>query len=230
MKSRTKMGGLIVVGAGGYTLERESRVIDEYFIGKIGKRNPKICLLPTACGDRQETIERFHLYFQNHGAITSHVSLFAVEIRDIESHLLQQDGIYITGGNTRSMLALWREWGIDEGLRKASESGVLICGISAGAMSFFDEGYCDSRSSQYSPLKCLGFLEGSFCPHYIPGEERALSFQEHIRANKIMPGIGLEDGVALYYEAGKLSGILRSRRQAQVYQVNPAGEPVSIEA
>lgn len=223
------MGNLIIIGAGGYTLEAESCLIDQYFIERTGKSNPQICLLPTACGDRQETIENFNLYFRRYGAITSHISLFAIEMEDIESHLLQQDGIYITGGNTKSMLALWREWGVDQALRKAYESGVIICGISAGAMCFFDDGLSDFLPNQYSPLDCLGFLSGSFCPHYVPGGERALVFEEHIHGKKMKPGIGLEDGIALYFENGMLSEIIRSRNEAQAYRVGAIGKPELIE-
>jgi len=217
------MGKMIIMGAGGYTLEPESCIIDEYLLRIIGKGVPKICLLPTACGDRQETIERFHQYFHSYGAITSHVPLFSVEIDDIESHLLQQDGIYITGGNTKSMLALWKDWGIDHILQKVYESGVIIFGISAGAMCFFEEGFSDFHANRYVPLKGFGLLEGSFCPHYIPGEERALAFQEHIRTNKIKPGIGLEDGVALYYENGKILDVIKSRSKAHAFRVDLSG-------
>lgn len=228
MKSRTNMNKLLIMGAGGYTLEPESCLIDQYFIERIGKTSPKICLLPTACADRQETIERFNMYFQGHGAKTSHVSLFAVEMEDIESHLIQQDGIYITGGNTKSMLALWKEWGVEKALRKAYEAGVTICGISAGAMCFFDEGLSEILPNKYNRLDCLSFLPGSFCPHYAPGEERAMIFEEYIRGNKMKPGIGLEDGVALYFENGELSEILKSRNEAQAYRIGTIGEPEII--
>ncbi len=223
------MGSLLVMGAGGYTLGPESEFLDRYFLRRIGKKNPRICLLPTACGDRQETVERFHAYFHSLGATTGQVSLFAVDIENIESHLLRQDGIYITGGNTRSMLALWREWGVDRALRKAYESEIVMCGVSAGAMSFFEEGFSDSQANRYSPLKCLGFLQGSFCPHYVPGRERALAFHEHIQTRKMKPGIGLEDGISLYYENGKLSEMIRSRNGVQAYRVDPSREPEPIE-
>lgn len=219
------MKKLVVIGAGGYTLEPESQMIDEFFLKKVGKSNPKICLLPTACGDRQDTIERFHSFYQSRGAVASHVSVFVAETKDVELHLLQQDGIYITGGNTKSMLALWREWGIDRAIRKAYQAGIAICGISAGAMCFFEEGLSDSLADRYVPLKCLGLIEGSFCPHYVLDSERALTFQGHIRANRMKPGIGIEDGVALYCQNGKLSEIVKSRRQAQAYRVESSGEP-----
>ncbi len=219
----------MIMGAGGYTLEPESRLIDLDFMVRMGKRQPRVCLLPTACGDRQETIERFHKQFQSYGAATSHLSLFDVEIEDMERYLLQQDGIYITGGNTKSMLALWTEWGIDEALRKAHKAGIAICGISAGAICFFEEGLSDSFANRAGPLRCMGLLEGSFCPHYVPGGKRALAFQEHIRNGSMKPGIGIEDGVALCYEHGKLTAIIRSRAEAKAYRIDPAGRPKPVE-
>jgi peptidase E len=223
------MKKLLIMGAGGYTLEPASNLIDQYFIEKIGKTSPKICLLPTACAEQQGTIDKFGDYFQGYGAITSHVSLFAVEIEDIESHLIQQDGIYITGGNTRSMLALWKEWEVTQALKKAYEAGVVICGISAGAMCFFEEGLSDSLPSQYMRLDCLGYLSGSFCPHFDQGGERAMVFRKLIRDNKMKPGIALEDGIALYFENGILSEIIRSRNGAQAYRIDTKGQPVKIE-
>lgn len=210
-------------------MEPESHLIDQFFLEKIGKRKPKICLLPTACGDSQETIDKFHANFQAYSAITSHVSLFAIEMEDVGAHLIRQDGIYITGGNTKSMLALWKEWGIDQALRTAYEAGVAICGISAGALCFFDEGLSGFLPDQYSHLDCLGFLSGSFCPHYNPGGERAVTFKEHIRTGKMKPGIGIEDGVALYFENGILSDMIKSRNKAQAYHIGADGKPELIE-
>jgi peptidase E len=181
-------------------------------------------MLPTACGERQESIDKFYNYFQIKSAKTSHISLFAPEIEDIDVFLASQDGIYITGGNTKSMLALWKEWGVDKALIKAYEAGVFIFGVSAGAMCFFEEGFSDSLPNQYKNISCLGILPGSFCPHYIHNELRARLYKENIRNNKTKPGIAVEDGVALYYVNGSLSEIIRSRDEANAYRIYSTGK------
>jgi peptidase E len=218
------------MGAGGYTLEPSAEIIDDFLIKKIDKANPRICMLPTACGERQESIDKFYQYFQTKGAKASHISLFCPEIEDIDAHLAAQDAIYITGGNTKSMLALWKEWGVDKALIKAYEAGVFIFGVSAGAMCFFDEGFSDSFPNQYTNISCLGVLPGSFCPHYIRDEVRAKLYEKSIRNNKNKPGIAVEDGVALYYANGSLSEIIRTRDEANAYRIYSSGkiEIVSI--
>jgi peptidase E len=224
------MHKLLVMGAGGYTLEPSAEVIDSFFLEKIGKENPRICMLPTACGERQESIDKFYNYFMEKGAIASHISLFAPEIEDLDAYLASQDGIYITGGNTKSMLALWKEWGVDKALINAYNSGVFICGISAGAMCFFEEGLSDSFPNQYKVLGCFGILSGSFCPHYIQNEKRAMLYKDNIQNNKTKPGIAVEDGIALYYENGLLTEIIRSRAEANVYRIYSTGNIEIISA
>lgn len=210
---------LLLMGAGGYTLEPESQVIDQYFLAMTKRKTPKICLLPTASGDSRSTIDHFHRAFQQYGAITSAISLFAPETEDIAAHLLQQDGIYITGGNTKSMLALWREWGVDLALRNAYENGVAICGISAGAICCFAEGFSDSMATGFTPLAGLGFLSGSFCPHYTPGGRRATAYEKEVKGRTIQPGIAVEDGVSLYYENECFTEMFASRIAAAAFCV-----------
>jgi dipeptidase E len=208
------MGTLILMGAGGYTLEPESEVLDRVFLSYIHKPRPHICLLPTASGDRQETIDQFHAKFQEYGAQTSHISLFMPEIDDIDEYLLKADGIYITGGNTKSMLALWREWSVDNALIKAYEANIPIAGISAGALCFYEEGLTDSLSTGYCKIRGLGIIKGSFCPHYYSGTQRASSYENAISSGDLKAGIGLGDGVALTYEEGVLTQIVKSRNSA----------------
>jgi dipeptidase E len=208
------METLILMSAGGYTLEPESEMLDRFFLSFVKKLRPHICLLPTASGDRSETIERFHTKFGEYGAKTSHISLFMPETDDIEGHLLKTDGIYITGGNTKSMLALWREWSVDLALVKAYKAGIPIAGISAGAMCFYEQGFSDSFDSGYQKIKGLGILKGSFCPHFSPGNERAALYENSIKSGKLKSGIGVGDGVALRYQEGVLTEIIKSRSSA----------------
>ena len=202
------------MGAGGYTLVPESESLDRVFLSFVCKPKPHICLLPTACGDRSATIEGFHTKFGEYGAKTSHISLFMPEIGNIGEHLLKADGIYITGGNTKSMLALWREWSVDSALVKAYKAGIPIAGISAGAICFYEQGFTDSFASGYQKIVGFGILKGSFCPHYSSGTERALLYENSIKSGKLKAGLGVGDGVALIYQDEILTQIVKSRDSA----------------
>jgi len=103
--------------------------------------------------------------------VPSWTSLFGIVKPGWREHLLAQDIIYVGGGNTRSMICLWREWGADEVLREAYEAGILLCGVSAGAICWFEQGVTDSVWP-LGVLPCLGLLPGSCCPHYDSEAER----------------------------------------------------------
>jgi peptidase E len=85
---------------------------------------------------------------------------------DLRAFLLNQDVIYVGGGNTKSMLVVWRDWGLPELLREAWEKGIVLTGVSAGAICWFEQGVTDSWAGELRPFDCLGFLPGSCCPHY----------------------------------------------------------------
>jgi aminopeptidase N len=76
----------------------------------------------------------------------------------LEGLFNQADVIYVGGGNTKSMLAVWREWKIDKLLKKAYNRGVVLAGVSAGAICWFEQGITDSWVNNLNVLECLGFF------------------------------------------------------------------------
>ena len=95
------------------------------------------------------------------------LTLFHREVSDIAELLLSQDVIYVGGGNTANMLAIWRLHGVDVVLREAWSRGIVLAGVSAGANCWFEACSTDSFGPDLAPLNDgLGFLAGSFCPHY----------------------------------------------------------------
>ncbi|WP_404458154.1 Type 1 glutamine amidotransferase-like domain-containing protein [Sutcliffiella horikoshii] len=213
------MKQLIALGGGGFSMEPENPLLDRYILQQSGKPTPKICFIPTASGDADNYIARFYQFFEKQECEPSHLSLFNPPTRDFETFLLEKDIIYVGGGNTRNLLILWREWGLDSILRKAYDKGVLLAGISAGSICWFQEGVTDSFGDVLEPIKCLGFLEGSNCPHYDGEVKRRPSYQELVASNKIIPGIATDDGVALHYVNNKLEHIVSSRPSAKAYKV-----------
>lgn len=213
------MKQIIALGGGGFSMEPENPLLDLYVLQQSEKETPQICFLPTASGDSDNYISRFYSSFKKHHCTPSHLSLFKPPTKDLESFLLEKDIIYVGGGNTRNLLILWREWGLDSILQKAWEKGIVLAGISAGSICWFEEGVTDSFGNELEPLKCLGFLKGSNCPHYDGESNRRPSYQRLIANGKIQSGYATDDGVALHYIDQELSKIVSSRPNAKAYKV-----------
>lgn len=136
---------------------------------------------------------------------------------------LEQDVILVTGGNTANAIAIWRTHGFDEILREAWEEGVLLTGWSAGMICWFEHGVTDSFGPDLAPMKCLGLLPGSACPHY-DGEERRRPAYQRLVAGGFPAGIGADDDVGLHYVGTELREIVTSRDGAGAYRVTAVGE------
>jgi len=163
-----------ILAIGGMALppELDNLLLVEYFLAQTRRRRPKVLYIGTATGDSETGKLRFYAGFSRFDCKPSHLPLFARTPRDLESLILDQDAIFVGGGNTRSMLAVWRDWGLDRYLRIAWEHGVVLGGGSAGSICWFDYGVTDSVAGPLTALPCLGFLPGSNCPHYDSERER----------------------------------------------------------
>jgi peptidase E len=147
----------------------------------------------------------------------------------LEDFVLGHDIVYVGGGNTRSMLALWREWKIDVYLRAAWEKGTVLAGISAGSICWFEEGLSDFLPGELNRLECLGFLPGSNCPHYDGEADRRPAYHRLILSGEMSAGVAAEDDVALHYVDTKLQSAVTARPGARAYSVRKAGEIIEEE-
>jgi dipeptidase E len=223
---------IIALGGGGFSMEPENPTLDEYVLAQAGSTSPSVLFIPTASGDADPYILRFYMAFSGLPCRPSHLSLFR-RTPDLRAYLLAQDVIYVGGGNTKSMLGVWREWGLPEILREAWSSGVILAGVSAGAICWFEQGLTDSFDGDLRPLQCLGFLSGSCCPHYDGEAARRPTYHQHVRRGDLLPGFAIEDGVALHFIGGDLHRVVTSRRGVQAYRVRMSNgavqeEPVSV--
>jgi len=214
------MRQIIALGGGGFSMEPDNPLLDLYILKQAKKAVPEICFIPTASGDSDNYIGRFYDFFNEQDCIPSHLSLFAPPTRDLESFILKKDIVYIGGGNTKNLLALWKEWGLEEILRIAWDQGVILAGLSAGSICWFEEGVTDSYGDGLEPIKCLGFLKGSNCPHYDGEIERRPTYHKLIESKKIQSGVAADDGVAIHYMENKISRIVSSRPNARAYNVS----------
>lgn len=224
------MQQIIALGGGGFSMEPDNPIIDQYIVQQTGKRHPKVCFLPTASGDPDSYILRFYQAFLKLDCQPSVFSVFRLPTADLAGFLLEKDVLYVGGGNTRAMLALWREFGLPEIFQQALRQGVILAGLSAGANCWFEACSTDALPGKLQVLSCLGFLRGSFCPHYDSEPARRPSFHEMIRSGQLMDGYAADDGAALHFIEGELRKVIRSRSQAQAYRVAKTGEQVSERA
>jgi len=201
-------------------METDNTLLDRYILRQTQKEEPAVCFLPTASGDSEGYIGSFYAAFEAFRCRPSHLSLFNLPSKDLEGLILANDVVYVGGGNSRSMLALWREWSIDTILRKAWEQGVVLAGISAGSVCWFEEAISDFFPGELNKLKCLGFLPGSNCPHYDGEPNRRPVYKRMISGGELAPGIAADDGVALHYSGTELLRVVSSRPHARAWAVS----------
>ena len=223
------MRQIIAMGGGGFSMEPENPLLDLYILGQTETKKPKVCFVPTASGDAENYISRFYNAFENHDCKPSHLSLFRPPTRDLEDYVLDKDIIYVGGGNTKNLLALWKEWELDVIMRKAWQHGKILAGISAGSICWFEEGVTDSFGSGLQPLKALGFIKGSNCPHYDGEEERRPAYHSFVASGSISAGYAADDGAALHYVDEKLFKVVSSRPDAKAYHVRESDGKVQEE-
>lgn len=208
------MKQIFVMGGGGFTSDTSLK-LERYLVSLSKKQNPKICFLPQASNESREYILKFYQSFLELGAQPSWISLFGNVQDGYREKLLSQDIIYVGGGNTRSMLALWREWGIDNILREAYEKGIILSGLSAGMLCWFQWGITDS----VKPLgfvQGLGLISGTGCPHYDTEQDRAPFFENLVNHNKIPAGYALYDYTGAHFINGILHKAVKSRTGKKV--------------
>lgn len=206
------------MGGGGFSMEPDNPALDQFVLSLARRENPSVCFLATASGDAPSYIDSFYDAFRQFPCRPMHVPLFA-RTPDLKTILLEQDVVYVGGGNTKSMLAVWREWDIPELLRRALESGTVLAGVSAGAICWFETGLTDSSGIGLYPLSCLGFLPGTCCPHYDGEAERRPALHRLIERDIIGRALALDDGAAAHFVNGELANIVSSRPRARAYRV-----------
>lgn len=214
---------IIAIGGGSFTVEPENPRLERYVLAQTGRKRPKICFLGTATGDADTYVAKFYSSFAKLDCRPTHVPLFA-RTPDLRKELLSQDVIYVGGGNTKSMLAVWREWGIPEILREAWRRGVVLTGVSAGAICWFKVGVTDSWAGRLAALPCLGLLPGTGCPHYDGEAERRPALHRLVASREAPTAIALDDGAAAHFIGRGLVRVVSARPSALGYQVRRKGD------
>jgi peptidase E len=220
---------IMVVGGGAFGLETPAGALEDHWLTLArsinGRDRPRVCLIATATGDAESVIEHFHELFAD-AADTSHLALFDRTIEDVDGFLLAKDAVYVAGGNTASMLAVWGAHRVDLALRRAHEAGVLLAGRSAGGLCWFEGGTTDSFGPRLAALTVgLGLIPGSHCPHYDGELERRPTYHAMIERGELPGGIAVDDFAAAVFDGPELVEVVAAREGPTAYRVerSPGG-------
>ena len=213
---------IIAIGGGGFGRNPKNTRIENYIYESSKIDKPNICFIPTASAEDKAYTVNFYSAFSKFNATLTHINFFERTPR-LDSIINKQDIIYIGGGNTKSMLAVWKEWKLDKMLLKAYNRGAILCGVSAGAICWFTKGVTDSWATNLNVIDCLNFLTGSCCPHYDGEVDRKPSVMSFLNKNTIESCYCIEDGAALHFinnEVFKSVSFQKNKKSFYVYKEN----------
>ncbi|GAC1567912.1 MAG: Type 1 glutamine amidotransferase-like domain-containing protein [Vulcanimicrobiaceae bacterium] len=205
-------GGVLVPESGNFKLER-------YILDACGREKPRVAFVPTASGDDPAYIARFYESYGRFGARLDTLRFFRRTPVDLRAYLAEVDVVHVGGGNTRSMLAVWRHYGFDTALHEAWTSGVLLCGSSAGSICWFESGVTDSLAGDLTTMAGLGLVAGSNCPHYDGEAERRPAYRRFVETGALGDGIACDDGAAVHARGDEPLAFVSARPNARAYRV-----------
>ncbi|NYG54236.1 peptidase E [Nocardioides perillae] len=229
-------GTVLALGGGGFSMEPDNPLLDDFLLSLVERPRgesgrPRVCFVPTASGDSVDYADRFTEAFAGR-AETSVLSLFRLgELPggDLRAHLLAQDVVYVGGGSTANLLALWRLHGLDELLVEAAAAGTVLAGISAGMNCWFEASVTDSFGPLAPLADGLGLLRGSACPHYDGEADRRPAYLDLVGARRLPSGYAADDGCGLLFRDGELVEAVSSRPEARGFRVHLAGDALATE-
>lgn len=215
---------LLALGGGGFT-DQSSSAIDQFALDLAETDEPSVCLIPTASGDASAYVAEFYKVFAGR-TLSSHLSLFQRGDGDLRQIVLGQDILYIGGGSTANLLAVWRVHGLDTIVREAWQAGVVIVGVSAGACALFEAGVSASFGTVAPLMDGLGLIAGGFCPHY---ETRRPTLLEMLETGLSL-GFGADGGAALHFVGTELAGAVGIDAHQRAFRVEagPSETPIPV--
>ena len=160
---------IISIGGGGFGRNPGEGIVERYILEQTKKRKPNICFIPTATGDLEAYKLNYYATFASLNCVPTHLDFFK-RTPDLEKLISSQDAIFVGGGNTKSMLAVWRDWGLDKILKKAYEKG----------------------------MDCLDFVSGVCCPHYDEEPQRRPTVHKMLKRKLFEACFAIDGGCALH--------------------------------
>ena len=216
---------IIAIGGGGFGRNPGEGIIEKYIIKQSEKETPNICFIPTATGDNESYKVNYYSTFSQLSCKPSHLDLFK-RTPNLEELILSQEIVFVGGGNTKSMLAVWKDWGLEKILKEAYEGGTIMCGVSAGAICWFEQGITDSWEEELKIMDCLGFVSGNCCPHYDEEPQRRPSLKKYIIEGALDDCNAIDGGCALHLKDGFDHKAVAFAQDKNAYFVNQENEDV----
>ncbi|OAB43790.1 peptidase E [Paenibacillus glacialis] len=218
------MGIIVAIGGGELSLH-ETYAIDSEIVKLTGKEKPTALFIPTASGDAPGYCDTFQqIYGDELNCDVDFLLLIDNKMtrEEIAHKVSQADLIYVGGGHTGNMLAIWREYQVDRMLLEAYNNGTVLSGLSAGSICWFEHGHSDisipgsNDNWEYIKLEALGMLKGFHCPHFNE-DARPMSFPEMIQGTDDM-GIAIENYCAIIYNDNQYK-VIKTADDANAYKV-----------
>lgn len=221
--------GIIVVIGGGEIGNFETFPFDKRIVELTKKKRPKALFIPTASGEPEGYIQRFKkVYGKKLGCRTDVLFLLKTKPtkQELRKKILSSDLIYVGGGNTLKMMKRWRFLGVDKILKEAHKGGIVLSGISAGGICWFEAGHSDSRSFyhpedwNYIKVSGLGLLKGIHCPHFngeTKGVKRRNNFSNFMKKYSAV-GIAIDNHCAMEFIDSKYK-VLNAKKSGKAYLV-----------
>ncbi len=227
MSIRDRLRGdpqIFTMGGGGFTMEPDNPALDDFVLSLSDRPDPRILFLPTASGDPTAQITGFYARFARRASAT-HLSLFRRHgsARSLADIVLEQDVIYVGGGSMRNLLAIWRAHELDELLVEAWRRGIVLAGLSAGAMCWFAGGITCSGGPPET-IAGLGLLPGSFTVHADGEPERLPAWLAAVRDGRLPGGWAADDGVGLLFRGTRMVRVVTSRPGTAALRVDAVGD------
>ena len=210
---------IIAIGGGGFGRNPGEGVIEEYILKQTRKKKPNICFIPTATGDNEAYKVNYYETFSKLSCNPTHLDFFK-RTPDLKKLISNQDAFFIGGGNTKSMLAVWKEWGLDTLLKKAYKTGTVMSGVSAGAICWFQNGITDSWSASLKVMQCMNIIKGSCCPHYDEEPERKPTVKKLLSSKKFKNIFAIDGGAALHIKNESIYKSIVFKKNKSAYLVS----------
>ena len=232
------MKKLVVIG-GGEIGNFETLLFDKRNVELTKKKHPKALFIPTASGEPKSYINNFNkIYGKKLGCKTDVLYLLKNKPsrKELREKILSSDLIYVGGGNTLKMMKRWRLLGVDKILKEAYKRGVVLSGISAGGICWFESGHSDSISFyhpnkwDYIKVRGLGIIKGIHCPHF-NGQtkkiKRRKNFSNFMKKYSSV-GIAIDNHCAMEFIDDKFK-VLSSKKGRNAYKVFKKNKKIIIE-
>ena len=199
--------------------------------GPRAEGRPRICSIGTASGDDTSFQRDMEEAAREAGYELHHLNLFpAPNVEGIEDYLRGFDVLWVNGGSVVNLLAVWRAHGLPEILRRLWQDGVVLAGISAGSICWFEGGVTDSFGPDLQPVtNALGFLPGANGVHMDSEDRRRPLLHALVADGTLGTALCTDDGTGLLFRGTELAEAVAETDGGRVTRIERGADGVAVE-